>query len=543
MYSLPFKNGDKIIELGGGQNPMFRPNLDVRACPEVDIVGDINKPLPLKSNEWDGIFCRYAIEHISWRNVRSFIKETHRILAPGGVAVFVAPDLLEQARILTETPNLEDKWVCMVFGDNDYDENAHRCGFSPEFAGRVFREAGFERVTVIRHPEWRGDMIIEAQKSTMTTEELFDKEYFNGGKKVGGYAFEGYRDFPVHWITAQKILDLKPKSVLELGCARGYVLKRIEDQGIPSTGLEISEHCLLTRAAQNIFRWNICNTPWPFEDKQFDVCYSIAVMEHVPEEYLEDVLGEINRVSKRGLHGVDFGENDDGFDQTHCTLREKSWWDERMPKGQVACDKESLERYEGSIITHVPVGDNKLKLNIGSCTIMFHNGWINTDVLPLEDFARSEGYKFLRHDARTRFPFEDGSVDLIYSAHFLEHLTYSEGRSFLEECNRLLVPGGTARITVPDLKLLVSEYNLHMMSQFDEINNDCAATKSNAAKFWQLVFNGHRAAYDWPTLCEMAKEVGFQANLRSFRQGHPQILAETLDVLPCLSLYVELVKS
>jgi predicted SAM-dependent methyltransferase len=265
-------------------------------------------------------------------------------------------------------------------------------------------------------------------------------------------------------------------------------------------------------------------------------------MEHIPEEFLEDILSEIERVSNRGLHGVDFGEQDDGFDQTHCTLHEQSWWDERMPKGQVACDKESLERFEGSIVTHVPVGDNKLKLNIGSCTIMFHHGWINVDVLPLEDFARSEGYKFLRHDARTRFPFEDGSVDLIYSAHFLEHLTYTEGKAFLKECKRMLVPGGTVRIAVPDAKLLVEHYNGDRMSKFDEINNECAASTSEAAKFWQLVFNGHSAAYDWITLSELAKEAGLVASLKSFREGHPQILAETLDVLPCLSLYVELTR-
>ena len=91
-------------------------------------------------------------------------------------------------------------------------------------------------------------MIIEAHKSEISPENAFDKDYFNGGKKVGGYAREGYRDFPVHWVTANKVMSLNPKSVLELGCARGYILKKIQDEGVPIGGLEVSKHCYLTRA-------------------------------------------------------------------------------------------------------------------------------------------------------------------------------------------------------------------------------------------------------------------------------------------------------
>ena len=543
MYNLPFENGSRIIEIGGGRNPFFRPNLDVRAEPEVDIVADINENLPLESNGWDGVFCRYALEHISWRKIRDFIKEIYRILAPGKTAYFVTANLLEQARVLTEVDDFDDKWVCMVFGDNDYPENTHRCGFSPEFAGRLFQEQGFEKVIVMKHPDWRGDIMIEATKPDFDNlETLFDKHYFNGGSKVGGYAHEGYRDFPVHWVTAEKVMGFKPSSVLEIGCARGYVLKKIQDQGVPVGGLEISKHCYLTRAIDNITNWDICKTPWPIPDKFFDLCYSVAVLEHIPEKHLESVIKEIDRVSNRGVHGIDFGSHDDGFDQTHFTLRDKEWWENRFPKNHIIFDKELFETYEGLLINHIPKPDDKLKVNIGSHILMFHHGWVNLDVLPLHEFAKREGHKFLQWDARNKMPFEDNSVDLLYSSHFVEHLTYEEAEAFLHDCKRVMKKGATFRIAVPDLEILVNMYRDGTLGELDEINDESERVTWGAGKFWKLLFNGHSAAYDWNAMEALAKKVGLKATKQSFRTGNKQILTETLDSLPCLSLYVELVK-
>jgi hypothetical protein len=174
----------------------------------------------------------------------------------------------------------------------------------------------------------------------------------------------------------------------------GYIVKRLQDAGIRAAGLEISKHCMVTRVADAIVEWDICQTPWPFPDQSFDVCFSIAVLEHIPEQFLPAVIGEIKRICRRGLHGIDFGEKDDGFDKTHCTLRNQSWWKERMPE-QIVVDKEDLET--GSRLPlALPEPDGQLKLNVGCYTTMFHYGWINMDVIDLNDFATRNFYKFVQ---------------------------------------------------------------------------------------------------------------------------------------------------
>lgn len=170
-YRLPFKPGMQVIELGGGATPRFHPNADVRWLPQVDIVCDFNYPLTIPTGEYDGIYCSYAIEHISWRKVRGLIAECHRILKPGGVGVVITANLKEQCRVLAQAEEWNDDLVCTIFGDQNYqpgwDGNAHHCGFSPEYAIRLFTEAGFYEVKVFPIQTGLGstDMLIEARKS------------------------------------------------------------------------------------------------------------------------------------------------------------------------------------------------------------------------------------------------------------------------------------------------------------------------------------------------------------------------------------------
>ena len=64
----------------------------------------------------------------------------------------------------------------------------------------------------------------------------------------------------------------------------------------------------------------------------------------------------------------------------------------------------------------------------------------------------------LVHDIRKRLPFEDNSMDEIYSSHVLEHIYGDESEDLLKECFRVLSPGGVIRIMVPDLQGFVQNY-------------------------------------------------------------------------------------
>ncbi len=56
------------------------------------------------------------------------------------------------------------------------------------------------------------------------------------------------------------------------------------------------------------------------------------------------------------------------------------------------------------------------------------------------------------------FPFPDGSFDVVYSSHVLEHFAPQQGSFLVKESNRVLKSGGTLRTVVPDLEATCREY-------------------------------------------------------------------------------------
>jgi glycosyltransferase involved in cell wall biosynthesis/predicted SAM-dependent methyltransferase len=89
-------------------------------------------------------------------------------------------------------------------------------------------------------------------------------------------------------------------------------------------------------------------------------------------------------------------------------------------------------------------------LNLG-CGRRFHPSWINVDFV-------STNPKVLAYDLKKDIPFQDASFDVVYHSHLLEHLPRSYAPKFIQECFRVLKPGGIIRVVVPDLETIVKLY-------------------------------------------------------------------------------------
>ena len=83
--------------------------------------------------------------------------------------------------------------------------------------------------------------------------------------------------------------------------------------------------------------------------------------------------------------------------------------------------------------------------------------WLNVD------FAVRHP-RVLAIDLRKKLPFHENYFDLVYHSHVLEHFTCTDAKNLLDECYRILKPGGIIRIVVPDLENIVREY-LHILDE------------------------------------------------------------------------------
>ena len=104
--------------------------------------------------------------------------------------------------------------------------------------------------------------------------------------------------------------------------------------------------------------------------------------------------------------------------------------------------------------------------------------------------------------------FADGSADLIYCCHGLEYLDRAEAAVALTEWRRVLKPGGTLRLAVPDFRALVTIYEA--TGNLDPILGPLFGRMAIETPDGQAVVY-HRTVYDYPSLEALCLTAGFQS--------------------------------
>jgi predicted SAM-dependent methyltransferase len=155
-------------------------------------------------------------------------------------------------------------------------------------------------------------------------------------------------------------------------------------------------------------------------------------------------------------------------------------------------------------------GQPHLRLHLG-CGSKYKSGWINVDLHQDAD---------LQLDVRENLPFGEGTVSMIYSEHFFEHLEYpTEVLHLLRESMRVLEPGGTFSVGVPDAEETLFQYaqgQLPALLQGWSQDKNLQwfppwvwTTPMHCINFFFRQGREHKYAYDFETLARVLKEGHF----------------------------------
>ena len=150
-----------------------------------------------------------------------------------------------------------------------------------------------------------------------------------------------------------------------------------------------------------------------------------------------------------------------------------------------------------------------VKLHLG-CGRNMLKGWINTDS---KKSLENCGYL----DVTEKFPFDDNSVDYIFSEHMIEHISLQDGKFMLEESFRVLKSGGKIRTSTPDLKFLIELYNdnkTDLQKRYIDYTINHPAYDVSTEVDTYIINNfvrawGHVFIYDEKTLKTLLESVGF----------------------------------
>jgi len=152
--------------------------------------------------------------------------------------------------------------------------------------------------------------------------EEFDQSYFDGAttrmRHNAGYSryerwhrYDGTNSTGEFWADfAASLLrdfDLAGEKILELGCAKGFVVEDLRAQGVDAYGCDVSEYAI-SKASESVQPYLLCgeallilrSTP----PEEYDFIISRGLLECIDPVAFPSLVAEMNRTAQKQVHFV-----------------------------------------------------------------------------------------------------------------------------------------------------------------------------------------------------------------------------------------------
>lgn len=158
---------------------------------------------------------------------------------------------------------------------------------------------------------------------------VYNADYYEDVIKSGnGISYsEKEKWYPFFENIANRLIEnYQPKTVLDVGCAYGYLVEVLRKKGIEAYGIDISEHAVnsVDESIRSYVKVNSASEVLPSDfPKHFDVIISIEVLEHMTVEEGEKALKQLCQLTDTFV----FSSSDSDLkDVTHINVQRKEYW-------------------------------------------------------------------------------------------------------------------------------------------------------------------------------------------------------------------------
>ena len=156
--------------------------------------------------------------------------------------------------------------------------------------------------------------------------ETYNEQYYHNS--CGPVPYEE----PEHWteffgIVADHIIaDFAPKTVLDAGCAMGYLVTALRDRGVEAYGIDISRYAI-SKVREDIKPFCVVGSltdELPSKlPKRFDLVTNIEVLEHL---YAEDAVKAVHTLCGATDMVLFSSTPDDYTEATHVNVQQREYW-------------------------------------------------------------------------------------------------------------------------------------------------------------------------------------------------------------------------
>ena len=171
--------------------------------------------------------------------------------------------------------------------------------------------------------------------SSEFTGDFYDADYYENGKASGKGWLENYKWMPRRSLReALAYVDAlgldETSRVLDVGCAKGFIVKALNILDIPTEGCDISEYALSFTEGNC---WKCSDeSSWDLRKNKYTNVVSKDVFEHLTKEQLPKVLDNISKVSNKIMCIIPMGDNgkyripEYHMEISHLICENEEWW-------------------------------------------------------------------------------------------------------------------------------------------------------------------------------------------------------------------------
>ncbi|HEC65027.1 MAG TPA: class I SAM-dependent methyltransferase [bacterium] len=161
------------------------------------------------------------------------------------------------------------------------------------------------------------------ENKSNSIKHLYHKKYF---MQSTGFQIEPTR------IRKQTdiIKSYNPKTVLDVGCGLGSIVKLLRSEGIEAYGIDFADVLDEKFWKEKYFSVADANN-LPFPNNKFDLVFSSDFFEHIPENEIDRVFSEMKRVGKTVVSYVAVEAKLNSHQRMyHVTNKPREWWEDKL---------------------------------------------------------------------------------------------------------------------------------------------------------------------------------------------------------------------
>ena len=156
--------------------------------------------------------------------------------------------------------------------------------------------------------------------------EIYNQEYYH--TDCGPIPYEEPEQWEIFFgaIADRIVQDLRPRTVLDAGCAMGYLVAALRERGVEAYGIDISDYaiCCVREDIRPYCAVGSLLDPLPEGlPEQYDVVVTIEVLEHLYADAGEKAIQNLCSLADT----VIFSSSPDDFtEKTHLNVQQREYW-------------------------------------------------------------------------------------------------------------------------------------------------------------------------------------------------------------------------